>query len=320
MTKIAIIGAGLAGITFARSLPDYVEKTLFEKSRGIGGRMATRYAGDFEFDHGAQYFTVNDPTFSRQIEEAQKSEHVRAWSADVACLNGARETNAKKYVASPRMNTLCKMLADGLDIRLKTQVAQIEKRGTHWQIHDTEETIHGPYDWVVSAAPAPQAHALLPATFASHNKLITVEMTGCFALMLGFEKEIHLPWPAARVADSPIGWIALNSAKPGRQAACSVLIHSTNQWAEKHLEDDRAEVQAALLSEGSKLTGVDLSQAGHTGLHRWRYAATPRPSLEPYLIDEANQLAACGDWCLGSKVEAAYTSGYALSRKLSDMI
>ena len=44
MTKIAIIGAGLAGLTLARALPAHAEVTLFEKSRGIGGRMATRYA------------------------------------------------------------------------------------------------------------------------------------------------------------------------------------------------------------------------------------------------------------------------------------
>ena len=63
MAKIAVIGAGLAGLTVARELSQYHQVTVFEKSRGVGGRLATRYAGDYEFDHGAQFFTAKSPQF-----------------------------------------------------------------------------------------------------------------------------------------------------------------------------------------------------------------------------------------------------------------
>ena len=59
--KIAIIGSGIAGLSAARELrQNGVDVYLYEKSRGVGGRMSTRYAGDWEFDHGAQYFTAQD--------------------------------------------------------------------------------------------------------------------------------------------------------------------------------------------------------------------------------------------------------------------
>ncbi|MFM8454377.1 MAG: NAD(P)-binding protein [Gammaproteobacteria bacterium] len=51
MKKIAIIGAGLSGITLAKKLSQKVDVHIFEKGRGIGGRMSTRYADPFVFDH-----------------------------------------------------------------------------------------------------------------------------------------------------------------------------------------------------------------------------------------------------------------------------
>jgi len=55
---IAVVGAGMAGITCARTLQQAGHQvTVFEKSRGLGGRMATRDSAFGSFDHGAQYFT-----------------------------------------------------------------------------------------------------------------------------------------------------------------------------------------------------------------------------------------------------------------------
>lgn len=320
MTKIAIIGAGLAGLTLARALPQHAEVTLFEKSRGIGGRMATRYAGEYEFDHGAQFFTARTDAFANLIHKYETSGHVRPWPDAVATHGGARETSKDKYVASPRMNTLCKTLADGLDVRVKVQVAKINRIGENWQITDSNGQTHGPFEWVICATPAPQASVLLPDDFSEHTALVNVRMAGCFALMLGYDQPINLPWTALRAQNNPVGWMALNSAKPGRNGATALLIHASNEWAEAHLEDDKETVQAVLMAAASALAGVNLSGAAHTALHRWRYAATPTPAGADFLLDRENKLAACGDWCLGSKVEAAFTSGQKLGEHLDNIL
>jgi predicted NAD/FAD-dependent oxidoreductase len=67
MTKpsknIAIVGAGMAAITCARTLVQAGHRvTVFEKSRGVGGRMSARNSPYGTFDHGAQY--VGDYFFS----------------------------------------------------------------------------------------------------------------------------------------------------------------------------------------------------------------------------------------------------------------
>ena len=50
------------------SLAYYLQKStsvsLFEKSQGVSGRMSTRSFADFEFDHGAQFFTARSNKFN----------------------------------------------------------------------------------------------------------------------------------------------------------------------------------------------------------------------------------------------------------------
>ena len=56
--KIAIIGAGVSGITCAEALSknSKIDLCIFEKSRGVGGRTSTRRSGNYSFDLGFQVF------------------------------------------------------------------------------------------------------------------------------------------------------------------------------------------------------------------------------------------------------------------------
>ena len=312
---IAIIGAGLAGLTLAQRLSGAHQVTVFEKARGVGGRMSTRCAGNYAFDHGAQYFTAQAPAFVDFLENLKPSGLVAPWASQLDLHEGARVSGKEKLVAVPGMNAICKTLAQHLDVECGVHIKSLEKRRDGWRLNDAGGETHGTFDWVISTAPAAQTSALFPGSFAQHAQLGAVKMSGCFALMLGFDMPLDLPWQALKCGIDPVGWIAVNSGKPGRDTATSLLIQSNNDWAETHLEDDPTRIQAVLLSAASELVGQDLSGASHVGLHRWRYAATPEPAGVPFLCDEALKLAACGDWCLGSKVEAAFLSADALSKR-----
>ena len=63
MRDIAIIGAGLSGLVAARRLEKVANATIFENSKGVGGRIATRRSGIYSFDHGAQFFTPKTKLF-----------------------------------------------------------------------------------------------------------------------------------------------------------------------------------------------------------------------------------------------------------------
>ena len=56
MLDVAIIGAGVAGLTCAQQLHQAGYKVVvLEKSRGVGGRMATRRIEETYVDHGVRY-------------------------------------------------------------------------------------------------------------------------------------------------------------------------------------------------------------------------------------------------------------------------
>ena len=51
-------------------------------------------------------------------------------------------------------------------------------------------------------------------------------------------------------------------------------------------------------------------------LHRWRYARVLEPLDEPCLIDSEQRIAGAGDWCIGARVEDAFSSALQLSQQL----
>ena len=111
--RIAVVGAGLAGVSVARVLSEIAEVFVFEKSRGLGGRMATRRSGDFQFDHGAQFFTARSPEFRELLGDLDSS-IVQGWDAKVVTFARDRKTFKREwfethYVATPQMNSLVKI-------------------------------------------------------------------------------------------------------------------------------------------------------------------------------------------------------------------
>ncbi len=320
MNKIAIIGAGLSGLTLALRLQKTHDITLFEKSRGIGGRMATRYAGDYEFDHGAQYFTAKSKAFQTFLEPYVAQGIVKDWQPKLVTISQKgvkpRISGHPSYVAAPRMNTLAKTMAQGLNIRGETHIAKFEGVPGEWRLVDKTGHVHGPFDSIVTAIPSHQVAQLVPQSIIYHEEMTDIKMDACFSLMLGFEEAFNPGFDGAFVEESPIGWMSVNSSKPDRPQGFSMMVQSTNQWAEQHVDDDKQEVMDRLIAEASNLTGHDLTKADHKVIHRWLYASTSRPGSELFFHDERNAVSSIGDWCIRGRVEAAFESATALADKI----
>ena len=265
MQRIAIIGAGLSGLVLARRLRDAADVTLFEKSRGVGGRIATRYANEYEFDHGAQFFTARTRAFRDFLVPLVNDQVIANWAASFAELDRARTRDFRSwrddyphYVGTPRMNSIGKYLAEGLRVRTETPIAEIGRSGGKWVLVDASGISFDGFDWLVLTAPAPQT-ASLAGDFPELATLCdTREMRACFALMLGFAEPLDLPWQAALVRNADISWIAVNSSKPGRKAPFTLLVHSTNAWADAHVEDELVTIRDRLMGEASTVCGLDL--------------------------------------------------------------
>ncbi|WP_227269491.1 NAD(P)/FAD-dependent oxidoreductase [Roseobacter weihaiensis] len=324
LPRIAIIGAGITGLRLAQRLVAQADVDIFEKSRGFGGRMSTRRAEDFQFDHGAQYFTAHTAAFREFLTPFLADGTVARWSPELVDLTAGqasgRAWTAPRYVALPGMNALCKALAVDQKVWRSTRVAAIERVGAAWSLIALDGERYGPYDWVLCTAPAEQSAQLMPVEFAESDALNTARMQGCYSLMLGFADPLDTGWEAAVVRDSPLAWIALNNSKPGRSEATSILCQSSNDWAEAHLEDDAQAVTARLSNALAAATGLEVGRAQYVSLHKWRFAKVACPAEQPCLVDPQKGLGAAGDWCGAGRVEAGFNSADALAVAVADCL
>jgi renalase len=319
--RVAVVGAGLAGLALARALRGRAAVAVFERSPAPGGRLVTHRTGDFSFDYGAQFFTARTPAFRRLVAQMVRAGVVRRWDAGFAELHGPEVRRARPwhrapahYVGAPGMDAIGPHLAQDLDVRCGVRVAPLDGAGPPWHLRDADGADLGAFDWVITTTPPAQARALLPPDFAGADALDARRMAACFSLMLGLPAPPALPFDAALVKGADISWISVNSTKPGRPAGPCLLVHATNRWADAHTDDDPRAVTAHLCAEVARVTGLDAAGAAHVGLHAWRYANIGKARGPAALLDAARGLAACGDWCVQGRVEAAFTSAMAAAR------
>ena len=338
--NIAVIGAGMAGIACARTLLQAGHRvTLFEKSRGLGGRMATRSSPFGTFDHGAQYFTVRDTRFERALQTVAGL--CKPWSANAVRVLDAQGRIAAAglpapeahWVPTPGMNALAQRWGQPLQqlgqIELETRVRHLDRDALHphqWELHTAGEGatqhVYCGFDAVLLAIPAEQARLLLNTTALADGlsqQIDRVQMAPCWTLMLAFPQAMQPglsalgpQWNAARSTHHRIAWLARESSKPGRGAVERWTVQASAAWSQEHLEDDAERVQAKLRKAFSEITGIRAEPA-YVDSRRWRFAQTTEPLGHSHLWDGATGLGVCGDWCLGHRVENAFVSGLELA-------
>ncbi len=321
--RIAIIGAGLSGIIAGRALGQSHDVTVFEKSRGVSGRMSTRYADAYEFDHGAQYFTARDPEFISAVEQGIAAGHIAKWDCGaVYNINGeiTADSGGQRYVGAPRMNSWCKELAKDLDVKLEQRVTSLTRESGMWHLGFENGAVKDGFDAAICAVPAQQASELLPQNFTHIKAVQLAKLAPCFALMVGLEGALDLGWETMRVSGGPIDWLCVNSSKPGRRTSpAALVVHARAAWSEKHVNADRGWIKEQLEARMTNIMGVDISKAPHRTLHRWLYASVETPANALCLTDTAQKISVCGDWCYGGRVEGAYLSGLAAAKAIESL-
>ena len=314
--KIAILGSGVAGLSAARELQRHgIDAVLFDKSRGVGGRMSTRYAGEWEFDHGAQFFTAQDPEFQADVDAAIAAGVVKPWPSKGLYLNAEQvspDKGRQRYVGYPRMNSLPKYWAENLDVKLGTRVTGVSKKDG-WELGFEDGTTSDGFDGVISTLPPAQAAPLLPRDYPESTALKSADMHVCFCLMIGLSAAYNPGWDTFRVKDLPIDWIAINNTKPGRsQSVGAIVVHSEASWSDANVDADPNWVKAIMLDTAAALLGQSLKDAPHIALHRWLYASNKTSPNR--LVLEHDGYVVAGDWCWGGRVQGAWLSGRAAAQ------
>jgi len=309
---IAVLGAGISGLrVYTRLRQAGIGAVLIDKSRGLGGRMATRRVGRFQFDHGAQFFTARTATFSALVEDLEANGLCALWQAD-------------RYVATPHMSAIgSSLLGRESNLHLNKMVKGIRREESGWALEvdgaESEIPGNGFFKGVVVAVPAPQALGIIGTKYSAFEKLKDADYAPCWTLMFAVEMplkldDLYVEYPNGHALRS----ISSNASKPGRPALKDLhtyVVHASANWSQTHLETDKQIVQDMLLREVAKTLNLSTTPA-FVSAHRWRYAEVIRAVDVPCLWDSDIDLGACGDWCLGPRVEMAFESGEAIAARL----
>jgi renalase len=340
---VVIVGAGIAGLSAATELVRSGRRVvILEKSRGVGGRMATRRVGGAVCDHGAQFFTVRGPDFRDMVAEAHEAGSVAKWcegfsqAASVdATVTPATDGHAR-WRGARGMTDLPKQLAaqlppDRCVLQTAVKVAAIGVDGGRVTISlDASPDLGGPTMIHAAAAivtsPVPQsldlfaAGALLSVDGGIapdvHQQLATVTYDPSFALMLVLNRASLVPPPGGiQFAGGPISWLADNQQK-GISAVPALTVHASGAFSRQHFDDPPEEVAAALIELVRPWIDGDPSTAlvGQS-LHRWKFATPTTIIPEPMVAAVTSPpIVCCGDAFGGPKVEGAASSGLAAGR------
>lgn len=329
--KIAIIGTGISGLACASQLCGVAELSLFDKSRGVTGRLATRRIDAFSFDHGAGYFSA-DAEFAQWLAPLKARNVVQKWDAvRVRLSDDAKQQQSlpshDMWVACPGMSALGRAMieelksgaAAPLNVHLGTQITRMERTasGGH-RLYTQDEAHFGPFDQVLLAIPPAQASDVLPADSVLRDACARVDMQPCHSLMLGFETTPNIAWDMAYLDDPMLHLIYAMHPKPGRDDKPRFVIQSKYAWSRTQLDQPAQAVGHQMAQRLAELGLLDATQASYTASHRWLYAAAkkPLPDAQAYWLDDHAGIGVFGDWCLGDRVRHGFASGMALGRAL----
>jgi predicted NAD/FAD-dependent oxidoreductase len=311
--RIAVVGAGIAGLTAARTAHDAGhEVVVYERATRPGGRMATRRIDGAHLDHGAQFFTVRTDEMGRLVDEWQRDGVVREW-----CRGFSPEGDGyPRYVASGGMNALARHVARGLDVRCSSLVFSLHRNATaHAWTVKLDDATTTTYDALVVTCPLPQAFSLLVTAEATMPEVLwRTDYDRTLALLAVLDGDGAVPAPGGVQGVVPFTFVADNRAK-GISDVPALTLHADPRWSAEHWDDDADTCHRALVEAAAPFVGSARIVASQ--VKRWRFATPQAIWPERHWMPDAHpSLAVAGDAFDGPRIEGAVLSGLSAAAAL----
>ncbi len=340
-SKLAVVGAGAAGAAAAYALRDTpVDVTVFEKSRGVCGRAATRRKDDCTYEYGANYLKADDERVTELVTETlpteglvDVSDPVYAFERD-GDIGEGRDGEDHKWTYESGITQLAKRLFAETDATVHNgvRVETLDRESDGWRVHAADGTDHGRYGALLLTPPAPQTADLLGEADWDHDDCRSLRQTVAsvpyrtiVSGMFHYPFELDVPWYAAVNTDKAhdIGWLAREECKAGHvpDGESLLLVQMNEGWSVANYDahpdrllSEMAQRTAHLLDDG-RLTEPDWTDHQH-----WRYAqpeeTVDRGALAPAA---AHDLYFAGDWVAGEpRLHAAVRNGLEVGQTVAE--
>lgn len=333
---IAVIGAGVAGLTCAQQLHQAGYRVVvIEKSRGLGGRLSTRRLQSTHADHGVCYLKPKDDRFKALLTTLLDRSILQTWTDTIYELNAEGQLiepldREPRYASPTGISTIAKFLGTGLTIHLNQRVEAINPINQGWNLQvEANGTRSGiTATAIISAIPAPQAVPLLDSILGAEETLSclrSIQFSACISAIAVYPPQdlSAVSWKGVTSSHDPeIGWVGLDSSKQKSPSQPVVVVQSTAAFANRHLETTELNpIGQTLLNKAAQFLEPWLVTPEILQVHRWRYAFPINPLTEAFLSANTNSpLLLTGDWCRGNRAESAFLSGLATAKQINSQL
>ena len=338
---LAIVGAGAAGAAAAYALraTDH-DVTVFEKSRGVCGRAATRRRGDCTYDHGANYVKDDSERVTELLTETLPTEGLVAvddpvWTfdADGRIAESDRPTETK-WSYERGITQLAKRLFAETDaeIAFETRVGGLERTDGRWRLDDVDDDPLGSFDAVLLTPPAPQTAELLTATTWDDPRraelaaaVEAVPYRTIYTVLLHYPFELDRSWYGLVNTDREheVGWLSREECKDGHvpDGESLLVAQMSPAWSSRRYDDPSDEVKADAAGIVAELLGDErLADPDWTDRQGWLYALPDEGADgETLRAAEPEGLYFAGDWVAGDgRIHLAVESGLDVGERIAE--
>ena len=326
--SFAVIGAGVAGLTCAKSLSASGHHVVvFEKSRGPGGRMCSKRTEAGSFDLGCQFLQANTAPFASQLDDWARKGVVVPWQGRLGTIHSGvlspldpsptRPIERERWTPNERSSQLGRFLARDLEVLAGTRVSQVIRSSAGHLLRTESRGDFGPFEHLIVATPAPQALPFVSLSSTLVEELSQVGFCAVWAAAIELVEERDYGVDAAWLTDSPLRWVSRRAAQQGRPSGAGWVLQASREWSEAHCEEDNDAVANALAAAFSEAVSDDLMVVRKQA-HLWRFGLVSKAAGQPFLSDPTERIHYCGDGCLGNSVEDAWSSGSQLAKAIAE--
>lgn len=323
LLDVAVVGAGVAGLTAASKMNDLgLTVGVFEKARGTGGRMSSkRIASDqnengyMAFDLGCASITAESEAFTQQLKDWHLEGVVSPWCND--------EYGKTHFVAVSRNSALTRHLSKNVECHFASRIVEIEQIEGIWHLFSlptpnepsNKRKLVARAKTVIISAPPAQTEDLLPATSSLKGALKDVKVSAQWVVAIEVDN-LAGDFPAIQYPENEIIFsITQENNKPGRanddSSTMILQIQASPSWTNKNLEATSQQVTDQVIEALEKHLGQPLNIINHYA-HRWLYSVIEQGAVakEGFLWDEQG-LGLIGDYINNdfSGIESAWLSG-----------
>jgi renalase len=321
--RVGIVGAGISGLAAARTLTHGGhEVVVFEKSRGVGGRMATRRLDEFVFDTGATSIAPRGLAIEKVMLQEVDTEDLVQIEKPIYTHVGLRvypgdaaKARTPRYTYRSGNTKLAKLLAQTLDVRLNTQVDSLEREGARYRVAEEE------FDSVILTPPIPQASLLL-WSLGESRPFANAYYRSCLSVLLGFAAPTpEVSYHAILDVEQrhPMTWLSLESGKSPCRAPdghCAIVAQMSPAYSLSHYDRPNEELIGDVLDYVVRLYGEEFRKPVVSDVKRWKYSQPDGAALFDAVNRPGSTLVFAGDGVSAGRVERAFESGVSAANLL----